>query len=116
MSRETTAIITPELEPRRQQAVAELAGMIRARYPSTTFSVRPGVDDPEATYLVATVDVEDPDTVLDLVVDRLLELQLEEGLPINVLPIHTPERVAQTRQRLKQRRGGRAPLPAAPLP
>lgn len=115
MTKETGAMIAPELESRRQQAVTELAGVIRSRYKSATFSVRPGMDDPEATYLVATVDVEDPDMVLDLVVDRLLELQLEKGLPINVLPIHTPERVAQTRQRLDQRRGAGVPLPIAPF-
>lgn len=115
MSKETTEMLGSELEPRRRRAVAELAGAIRGRYPTATFRVRPGVDDPEATYLVATVDVEDPDAVLDLVVDRLLELQLDEHLPINVLPVHTPERVAETRQRLAQRRDVGAPLPAAPF-
>jgi hypothetical protein len=81
---------------------------ISAQYPATTFALRPGVDDPEATYLLATIDVEDPDEVLDLVVDRLLTLQLDEGLPIHVLPLQTPARVVQE----LQHRGRRAPARA----
>ena len=84
------------LDAHRQQAVMELMSLIQAKYPSTTFTLRAGIDDPEATYLTATVNVEDPDDVLESVIDRLLELQLEQHLPIYVLPIHTPERLAET--------------------
>lgn len=89
------------LEPGRQAVVSELEAVIQERYPSASFRVRPGVDDPDATYLVATVDVEDPDEVVDLIEDRLLDLQLNQGLPIYVLPIHPPERVAQTMMKLR---------------
>jgi hypothetical protein len=109
-----TAPGTPsELEPARTRAVGGLTGMIRARYPGTRFRVRPGVDDPETTYLVATVDIDDPDEVLDLVMDRLVRLQGEDRLPISVLPIHTPERVARTmHQAAAARPPGAAPLPS----
>ncbi|GEM_PF-4995271 len=47
-----------------------------------------------------------------------MELPLDEGPPVNVLPVHTPERVAETGQRLRQRQGTasftRAPLGPVP--
>lgn len=87
------------LDPRMQNGVTELEERISAKFPTTTFEVQQGVDDPEQTWLVATVDIDDPDEVIDLVVDRLLELQIDEHVPLHVLPIHTPERVAQTLSR-----------------
>lgn len=91
-----------EVDPRHRQAVDELSVLIATRYPTTTFTVRRGIDDPEATYLVATVDVDDPDEVLDLVVERLLTLQVDEGIPVYVLPVHTPARVSRTITQLRQ--------------
>ena len=83
-----------KLPPKRQQAVAELTGMIREHYPTATFAVGPGEDDPQGTYITATVDTDDPDTVTDLTIDRELELQIEQGIPVYVIPIRTPERAA----------------------
>ncbi len=80
-------------DPRIDAAVAELTGTIRARYPGATFDVAPG-EDPDGTYVTATDDVEDTDEVFDAVVGRLLELQVEEGLPVYVLPVRPIERVA----------------------
>lgn len=106
--------LTPEAPS--SQAVAELEGLIRTRYPSTEFRIRQGVDDPETTYLVATVDVDDPDEVLDLVLDRLIQLQVDEGLPISVLPIHTPERVERTMRQVSDRQAFKTtPAPLAGL-
>ena len=96
MTKET---MPPPLDARSQRAIDELSAVIRTHYPSATFATRPGIDDPEATYLIATVDVDDPDDVLDAVVDRLLTLQVEEGLSVYVLPIHPPQRVAETMRR-----------------
>jgi hypothetical protein len=50
-------------------------------YPAATFDIFRG-EDPEGTYLRAFVDVEDTDEVLDLVIDRLLPLQVEERLSL----------------------------------
>jgi hypothetical protein len=86
-------------DARVRQAVAELTACIKHAYPSTSVAVQRGMDDPQETWLVATVDIEDPDEVIDLVLPRLLELQVDQGLPIHVLPIHTPERVARTLER-----------------
>lgn len=68
--------------------------MITEHWPSATFSVSRGEDNPEGIHLNTTVDIEDTDEVADLVIDRLLELQIDEGLPIHVIPIRPIERVA----------------------
>jgi hypothetical protein len=75
----------PRSNPRLGDAVAE-------RYPDAVFSVSSG-DDPEGTYITATVDVADTDEVFDVVVERLLEMQVEEGLSVYVLPVRPVERV-----------------------
>jgi hypothetical protein len=87
------------LTPRMEEAVQELEGMITKRFPQATFVVEEGAD-PKGIYLVTTVDIADTDEVIDLVGDRLLELQVEEGLPIYVTPLRPIERVvAQLRER-----------------
>jgi hypothetical protein len=90
-------------DPRRQEALTELKGIIHKRYPGASFAVRQGIEDPDETWLTTRVDVEDPDEVMDLVIDRLLELQLDEGIPVHVLPLRTPERIAILRRQLAQR-------------
>lgn len=74
------------------QAVAELQRRILEQHPGATFDVELG-EDPDGTYIWTTVDTDDPDIVLDCVVDRLLELQIDEGLPVHVIPIRSPARV-----------------------
>ena len=87
------------LTPRMDAAVHELKGMITARFPQATFVVEEGVD-PEGIYLVTTVDIADTDEVIDLVGDRLVELQVTEGLPLYVTPLRPIERVvAELRER-----------------
>src|SRR6266567_305248 len=92
-----------EPDPRIQQALTELQDMIAERWPTASFTVSRG-EDPEGLYLDATVDLDDPDDVMDLVVDRLLELQVDEGLPVHVVPLRTPERAAAVRQRRRPRK------------
>jgi hypothetical protein len=61
--------------------------LIRQVDPLATFQVVPG-EDPTGTYVLATVDVEDTELVMDAYMDRLLTLQIDEGLPLYVLPLH----------------------------
>jgi hypothetical protein len=75
------------LTPRLQRAVDELQHLIRRVDPLATFQVVPG-EDPTGTYVLAMVDVEDTELVMDAYMDRLLTLQIEEGLPLYVLPLH----------------------------
>lgn len=77
---------------RMQAAITELQGLIRQHYPNTTFEVVHG-DDPIGMYVVATVDVEDTEAVVDVYIDRLLKLQIDAGLAVYVVPVRPPARV-----------------------
>lgn len=93
-----------ERDPRIERAVSDLQAMIRNRYPAASFKVTQG-DDPAGTYLWATVDLDDPDEVVDAVIERVVDLQVEERLPIHLVPIRPLERVLAE---LGQRRSSRA--------
>jgi hypothetical protein len=97
-------------DPTVQRALEELKTLILQRYPQAQFRVSRGQDDPAAIHLIATVDVDDTDEVADLVIDREMALQIDEGLPIFVIPIQPIERVTTHWEgRLKKRV---APVPA----
>jgi hypothetical protein len=97
------------LSPRLEEAVHELKGLITARFPQAAFVVEEGCD-PEGIYLVTTVDIADTDEVIELVGDRLVALQVEEGLPVYVTPLRPIERVvAELRER-------ETATPPSPLP
>lgn len=64
------------IDPRSRRALNDLQEMIRERYPGAWFDVAPG-DDPEGIYLRATVDIDDVEQILDVVRDRLFEIQVE---------------------------------------
>jgi len=83
-----------DLTPRLQGALDELQALILARYPDTRFRVTRSPDEPEVTHLLATVDVDDTDAVLDAVIDRMMDMQIAEGLPIYVIPLRPPERAS----------------------
>ena len=98
---------------RIEAAVAELQAMIGQRYPNTTFSLSHPEDEPTSVELTAVVDVDDPDEVLDLVIDRVVQLQVDEQLPIHVVPIRTPARVAA--YLAERRQPGHRPRRSLPL-
>lgn len=75
-----------DADPQMQRALAELRELIRQHYPTATFQITHG-DDPEGTYLLAIVDVADPDAVVDVFIERLLEWQIEAELPVYVIPL-----------------------------
>jgi hypothetical protein len=86
-------------------------GLITARFPKATFIVEEGFD-PEGIYLLATVDIADTDEVIAVVGDRLVELQVDEGLPVYVTPLRPIERViAQLRKREAATPPASLPLP-----
>ena len=96
-------------DPRVQAALVELQGRIRARYPEARFAVFTG-EDPDGVYLRATVDVEDTDEVMDVLIERLIALEVDEGLPLYVRAVRPLLRVAeQLAARTVQ--PGVAPLP-----
>ncbi len=91
-----------DLNPNVLGALSELQETIRERWPEAEFRVSEG-DDPRGIYLDAIVDIDDPDEVMDLVVDRLLDMQVEEGLPVHVVPLRPLERaLAMTRTQVSR--------------
>lgn len=82
-----------ELDGRTQQAIAEVQDAITRRYPTATFAIERAADDPRSLHLIAMTDVDDPDEVGDLVIDRIVALQVDEGIPLHVIPLRLPERI-----------------------
>ena len=87
-----------ELDSPMQAAVEELKEMIRRRYADAQFRVTRGDEYPAIVHLTTIVDLDDPDEVVGLVIDRMNQLLVDEGLPIFVIAIRTPERVVATRE------------------
>jgi len=78
--------------PRMQEVAEELKQLITARFPQAAFAIEEGFD-PEGIYLITTVDIADTDDVIAVVGDRLVELQVDEGLPVYVTPLRPLDRV-----------------------
>lgn len=102
-----------ELSPRLQSAVDELAGRIAERYPSAAFRVSRHPDEAGTVLLDAIVDVDDTEPVNDLIFERMEQLRLDEGVPILVIPLRTPERVARLLAEMQAT--PRAHLPVVPV-
>ncbi len=81
-----------KLDERTRKALHELQRTIAARYPSATFEIVPSPEDPASIHLLATADVDDPDEVGDLVVERVVSF-IEDGVRVHVIPLPTPERI-----------------------
>ncbi len=93
----------PKLTARMQRAIDELKALLSEHYPEATFRVSHSPDDRRGIDLVTTVDLEDRDEVMDLVIDRLLELQIKDRLPVHVIPVRTRERnLAIIRQQIAE--------------
>lgn len=74
-----------------QRILAKLQARIKAVYPEATFTVALG-EDPVGIYLDAYTDAPDGFAVLDLVSDWLVDLNVNEGLAIHVIPLPTQAR------------------------
>jgi len=83
-----------QTDERIKHALVELQDLIVTAFPGAVFEIYSG-SDPDGTYLEAMVDVEDLNDLLDVFIDRLVDMQVEERLPVYVVPAHTPERVAR---------------------
>ncbi len=80
-------------DPRMQAAIREMQDLIRSHYPDATFATGYG-EGPDGVHLDVTLDLEDTDEVVDVYIQRLLELQIDDGLALYVIPVRTPERRA----------------------
>lgn len=84
-------------------AIDDLRALILARYPEAMFYVFNDEDSGDIC-LNATVDIDDTDDVMDVVIDRLVEIQVDEELPIWVTVALPLERAVE-RFRAQQQRG-----------
>ncbi len=80
-------------DPHVTAAIEELKGLIAAQYPDATFESYEG-DDPAGIYLCATVDIEDSSDALTPALDKLYDLEVEQGLPIYVVTSQPMTRIA----------------------
>lgn len=90
-------------DPRMRAAIAELQALILVKYPDTTFTLS-GWDESDGVFVRAVVDVDDPDEVTEIVIDRMVDLLVDDGLPIYVVPVRTPAREAAERRRQQEAR------------
>lgn len=86
--------IPPLREERVRAAVVELSDLVRREYPEATFDVVEG-EVPGTVWMWTTVDLVDTDPVVDLVIDRTMDLLVDEGIAIYVLPLRTTAREAE---------------------
>jgi len=80
-------------DAKTQRVLAKLQTRIKAVYPEATFTVALG-EDPVGIYLDAYTDAPDGFAVLDLVSDWLVDLNVNEGLAVHVIPLSTQAREA----------------------
>lgn len=103
--------VVDERDPRIRAALAELRTLIARHFPAATFTIA-REEDPAGIYLTATVDVEDLDAVIAIFLDRLIDMQVDEGLPVYVVPEQPIERVL-TQMRRQAAQPVEALLPAS---
>ena len=101
----------PKLRPRMQRAIEELKHLVREHYPDATFSIERSPDNPRVIHLVATVDVPDTTEVADVVIDRMMQLQIEDKLPLFIIPVQPKERVLQMLREQEEARAERVTVP-----
>ena len=69
-----------------QRAIAEVQARIQAVYPEAAFRVYQG-EEPVGIYIDVYTDAEDSFCIFDLVNDWLVDLSVNEGLSIHVIPL-----------------------------
>lgn len=81
----TIAAVDNEVGSPIRGTLEELRQLISRRYPDATYEVARG-EDPSGIYLFAQANAGDMDEMMDVFVDRLLQLQIEDGLEVYVIP------------------------------
>jgi hypothetical protein len=69
-----------------QRVMTEAQARIRAVYPEAIFRLVEG-EDPPGFYLDAYTDAEDAFAVLDLVSDWLIDVSVNDGVHLHVIPL-----------------------------
>ena len=84
-------------DERMTAAIAEMQQLISTAFPNASYTTT-HQDDPEGIQLIVMVDIEDTDRVVDCFIDRLLTLQVDESIPLYVIPVRSTNRVASQPQ------------------
>ena len=86
-------------------AIEELKTLIRSYDPNADFEVVAGPDAGDV-YLVASVDTDDADDVMAVYIDRLVELQVDERLPLYVMSLQSDRQtnIVQKSRQIEQQR------------
>lgn len=87
------------LSPQISGALHELKGIISEKYPSASYKVTFGLEDPFGLQLRPVVDLDDTEEVLDSCLDKLQEIQFQRGLPIQVFPERPEHRIIEDYKR-----------------
>lgn len=90
---------------RVREAAEELKGVIRARYPDAQFRLSRDPNQQRSWLLWTTVDVDDPEEVSNLVVDREVEMLAEEHIPLHVIVVEGSARTTRSHQEWATRVG-----------
>jgi hypothetical protein len=90
---------------RVRTAAEELKGIIRARYPDAQFRLSRDPNQQRSWLLWTTVDVDDPEEVSNLVVDREVDMLAEEHIPLHVIVVEGGAGPAQSRPEQARRAG-----------
>ena len=70
-----------------QAAARELKAAILDKYPTAKFRLARAADSRRSWNLWTMVNIEDLDEVSDLITERTLDMRVERGIPIHVVPI-----------------------------
>jgi hypothetical protein len=70
---------------RVKEAAEELKAIIRTRYPDARFRLARDPNQQRSWLLWTMVDVDDPEDVSNLVVDREVDMLSEEHIPLHVI-------------------------------
>ena len=79
-----------------QAAARELKATIIDKYPTARFRLSRAADERRSWNLWTMVDVDDLDEVSELVTERTLDMRVEEGIPIHVIPIRGSSELSGT--------------------
>lgn len=100
---------------RTREAAEELKSTIRATYPDAQFNLTRAPDDPRLWLLWTFADVDDPEEVSGLVIDRVVDMLAEDHIPIQIVSMGRSNPVFD-RHLESERKAGRRRTRATALP
>lgn len=78
-------------EPLMRDAIAEIQDLVRSTYPDAAFEVFPS-STVGGVYMRIIVDIDDPDDVTALIIDRVADLQINHELPLYPVTVRPTRR------------------------